>query len=140
MISNSTNSPVVPLAYFISKSICYALGKKHTVVLSFSLWQNLKKLSGESDNDDGLQCIHGLKVISMFLVIMGHRIMFGVGSPMLNPSFVEDVSKPVPGFGQIAIVVNLIGTHYYPKNVLLRYLVNLIGTHYYPNNENILLR
>jgi hypothetical protein len=110
------------------------------VVLSFSLWQNLKKLSGESDNDDGLQCIHGLKVISMFLVIMGHRIMFGVGSPMLNPSFVEDVSKPVPGFGQIAIVVNLIGTHYYPKNVLLRYLVNLIGTHYYPNNENILLR
>ncbi|XP_064215056.1 nose resistant to fluoxetine protein 6 [Tribolium castaneum] len=66
-------------------------GKKHKVLMSFSLWSNLKKLSHETENDDGLQCIHGLKVISMFLIIMGHRIMFGIGSPLMNPSFVENM-------------------------------------------------
>lgn len=68
------------------------LGKKHNVLMSFSIWSNLKKLSSDGENDDGLQCIHGLKVFSMFLIIMGHRIMFGIGSPLLNPSYIESVS------------------------------------------------
>ncbi|RZB39911.1 nose resistant to fluoxetine protein 6-like [Asbolus verrucosus] len=59
--------------------------------MSFSVWNNLKKLSSETENHDGLHCIHGIKVISMFLIIMGHRIMFIIGSPIVNPNFVEEM-------------------------------------------------
>ncbi|KAJ3657266.1 hypothetical protein Zmor_009082, partial [Zophobas morio] len=78
-------------------------GNKHKVLISFSVWNNLKKLISEGEDDDGLQCIHGLKVFSMFLIIMGHRIMFGVGSPLLNPNFVENM------YGKIEATVLLNG-------------------------------
>lgn len=59
---------------------------------SLSLAHNLKKLAVSHSNSDGLDCINGLKVFSMFLIIMGHRIMFCLGSPMVNSDYVESVS------------------------------------------------
>ncbi|KAF4533053.1 hypothetical protein B566_EDAN002616, partial [Ephemera danica] len=40
-------------------------------------------------NPDGLDCIHGLKLVSVFLIIMGHRLMFNLGAPLINTEFIE---------------------------------------------------
>lgn len=64
----------------------------HEISLSFSLMNNLEKILSSKAFDSGLDCINGLKVFSMFLIIMGHRIMFSVGSPLSNSDYVESVS------------------------------------------------
>lgn len=59
---------------------------------SFSLVHNLKKLSSQHSSADGLDSINGIKVFSMFLIMMGHRMMFYIGSPTVNSDYVESVS------------------------------------------------
>lgn len=58
---------------------------------SLSLAYNLKKLITQRSRSDGLDCVNGLKVFSMFFIIMGHRIMFYLGTPMVNSDYVETV-------------------------------------------------
>ncbi|KAJ8951665.1 hypothetical protein NQ318_012206 [Aromia moschata] len=69
--------------------------KLHKILICFSFRKNLKKLASESRNEDGLQCIAGLKVLSMFCIIMGHRCMFTLGYPVINPKFVEEIYRKV---------------------------------------------
>ncbi|CAB3382226.1 Hypothetical predicted protein [Cloeon dipterum] len=61
----------------------------HNVVISFSAVANIRKLLAHKKSPDGLDCIHGLKLISVFLIIMGHRLMFNLGSPLVNTEFIE---------------------------------------------------
>lgn len=70
----------------------YFTGTLNKTVLSLSVVHNLNKIVNHSPNKDGLDCINGMKVLSMFLIIMGHRIMFMVGSPLANSDYVESVS------------------------------------------------
>lgn len=65
----------------------------HKVLISFSLIDNLEKLLGNNSDENDLNCINGLKVFSMFLIILGHRIMFAVGSPVVNSDYVESVRR-----------------------------------------------
>lgn len=67
--------------------------KKHLVLQSFSLSKNIEKLLTFPKTSDNLECIHGLKFVSMCFIIVGHRFMFTLGSPMLNTHFIEYVSK-----------------------------------------------
>jgi hypothetical protein len=60
--------------------------------MSFSAVANIRKLLAHKKSPDGLDCIHGLKLISVFLIIMGHRLMFNLGSPLINTEFIEGVS------------------------------------------------
>ncbi|CAG9772712.1 unnamed protein product [Ceutorhynchus assimilis] len=64
-------------------------GKFHDIIMCFSFPINFKKFTSESRNTDGLDCIAGMRVYSMVLIIVLHRIMFEFGSPMVNPKYVE---------------------------------------------------
>ncbi|CAG9857869.1 unnamed protein product [Phyllotreta striolata] len=64
-------------------------GKLHAFFLCFSVPKNLKKLATGTNNEDGLDCLAGVKVLSMFLIIMGHRCMFIFGAPISNPLLLE---------------------------------------------------
>ncbi|XP_057655774.1 nose resistant to fluoxetine protein 6-like [Diorhabda carinulata] len=66
-------------------------GNWHTIFLCFSFPYNLKKLATKTENDDGLDCLAGIKVISLFLIIFGHRCMFTFGGPLYNAPFIEEV-------------------------------------------------
>ncbi|XP_018326778.1 nose resistant to fluoxetine protein 6-like [Agrilus planipennis] len=57
--------------------------------MSFSLIRNIKKIFSYKKQQDKLECIHGLKVYSMALIIMGHRIMFFIGVPSINTNYAE---------------------------------------------------
>ncbi|XP_060528416.1 nose resistant to fluoxetine protein 6-like isoform X2 [Cylas formicarius] len=61
----------------------------HEVTLCFSFPRNYEKLTSEGRNSNGLDCLSGMKVYSMLLIIVLHRIMFEFGSPMVNPKYVE---------------------------------------------------
>ncbi|KAF0772178.1 nose resistant to fluoxetine protein 6-like [Aphis craccivora] len=63
--------------------------KKHLILQSFSLSKNVRKLLTFPKTSDNLECIHGLKFISMCFIIVGHRFMFTLGSPIMNSNFIE---------------------------------------------------
>lgn len=67
-------------------------GCKHAVLQAFSASANVLKLLKFSLSEDRLDCIHGMKFVSICLIIMGHRLMFVLGSPIVNTEFVEGVS------------------------------------------------
>ncbi|KAK9869954.1 hypothetical protein WA026_006052 [Henosepilachna vigintioctopunctata] len=68
-------------------------GKKHNILRAFSHLHTMEKITSVCKSDGDLQCIHGLKTLSMFIVIMGHRVMFSVGSPLSNPNYIEGFYK-----------------------------------------------
>ncbi|KAG8224977.1 hypothetical protein J437_LFUL003355 [Ladona fulva] len=61
----------------------------HRLALCFSARANIEKLLTYKESSDGLECIHGLKLMSLCLIIMGHRLMFNLGAPLTNAEFVE---------------------------------------------------
>ncbi|KAJ8964553.1 hypothetical protein NQ314_004852 [Rhamnusium bicolor] len=64
-------------------------GKSHDTILCFSFQRNFRKLTSTKTNPDGLDCLAGMKVYSMFLIILLHRQMFDYGSALINPTEVE---------------------------------------------------
>lgn len=81
------------MAYLKNKSVL-PRGVVPDVLIAFSLISNLKKLCGPV-NEDGLNldCISGIKFISMLLIVAGHALVFVVSGPVLNNTFWEQV-KP----------------------------------------------
>lgn len=60
--------------------------------MSFSMKKTYNKFKVIYNENDGLNCIHGLKFYSMCLIIMGHRIMFTLIAPIVNANFIENVN------------------------------------------------
>lgn len=58
---------------------------------SFSLKRNLTKLS-KPDPSNEMDVFHGMKALSMILILLGHRCLASYGGPLLNPEFFEKVS------------------------------------------------
>ncbi|XP_044749166.1 nose resistant to fluoxetine protein 6-like [Coccinella septempunctata] len=71
-------------------------GTTHEVLKCFSFSNTCEKLTTFKTNEHGFDCMNGMKVLTMFLVIMGHRIMFYISSPLSNPSFVEACYRVFP--------------------------------------------
>ncbi|XP_071452933.1 nose resistant to fluoxetine protein 6-like [Hetaerina americana] len=67
----------------------------HKLIHCFSASANIEKLLTYKESSDGLECIHGLKMMSLCLIIMGHRLMFNLGSPLTNPEFIESFYRKV---------------------------------------------
>ncbi|CAB3360039.1 Hypothetical predicted protein [Cloeon dipterum] len=65
------------------------------ILRSFSVrtnWLILCQGPAARDNDAGdLRSIHGLRFLSMWLIIMGHRCMFSLGGPLFNPERIEEI-------------------------------------------------
>ncbi|KAL1488454.1 hypothetical protein ABEB36_014925 [Hypothenemus hampei] len=64
-------------------------GKLHNIVICCSFPRNFSKFTSKGQNLEGLDCLSGMRVYSMILIIVLHRIMFEFGSPMVNPKYVE---------------------------------------------------
>lgn len=59
---------------------------------SFSLIRNLQQLFHFTENKD-FGYVHALKMISLSIIIYGHRRLYSLGYPNLNPERTEIVSK-----------------------------------------------
>ncbi|XP_076257353.1 nose resistant to fluoxetine protein 6-like [Rhynchophorus ferrugineus] len=68
------------------------------VMKCFSLSENTRKLlKMPNDFGDGLDHVAGFKVLSLFLVIAGHRSMFYAAQPLINPSSLEKLYHQIHG-------------------------------------------
>ncbi|XP_018568697.2 nose resistant to fluoxetine protein 6-like [Anoplophora glabripennis] len=123
----------------------YKVSRKfHKIIMCFSFPHNMKKLASKSTNEDGLDCISGLKTLSMCFIIMGHRCMFTFGSPMTNPKFIEEMYTRVEatvflngpiivdtffvisGFLATYLIIHFFEKHKFNANILMIYLHRII--------------
>lgn len=65
------------------------LGKR--VILCFSLIANIKKLMHVKPTELNLECISGIKFLSMQFILFGHSLMFIFGNPLTNSYFIKNV-------------------------------------------------
>ncbi|XP_068628049.1 nose resistant to fluoxetine protein 6-like [Battus philenor] len=74
----------------IYESITLAIGKTksstlHELIVSFSIINNIKKIiSTKQNNGLGLDCISGMKSLSMIFIIAGHACMFIGSGPVMD--------------------------------------------------------
>ncbi|CAH1964853.1 unnamed protein product [Acanthoscelides obtectus] len=62
------------------------------VIMCFSLIRNIGKFLHTKPNEMNLECICGIKFISMTLIITGHSLIFMLGGPVANKQFFRDLS------------------------------------------------
>ncbi|KAL3266698.1 hypothetical protein HHI36_010860 [Cryptolaemus montrouzieri] len=77
---------VIGVATFVDLSV--KLGE-NSILKCFSLYTNGKKLLTPSSNEDSLNCLNGIRVLSMMLIVLGHKFIMTSGMPALNKIFVE---------------------------------------------------
>lgn len=61
-------------------------------IMSFSLQTNYKRLFPTKINANEIQCLHGLRAISLLCIILFHRFIYTSSSPLIN---LYDVSKVI---------------------------------------------
>lgn len=64
------------------------------VVLSFSVIRNAAKmLKVGPANDLNLNCVCGIKFVSMMIIVAGHTLVFMIGGPVVNDEFFKEVNS-----------------------------------------------
>ncbi|XP_046394843.1 nose resistant to fluoxetine protein 6-like [Ischnura elegans] len=74
-------------------------GMVKRIILCFSArknFLNIFKVKASEDNH-GLNCIHGLRFMSMLLIIMAHRALAIISGPLFNPEVVEQAYRQPEG-------------------------------------------
>ncbi|XP_018562596.1 nose resistant to fluoxetine protein 6-like [Anoplophora glabripennis] len=64
----------------------------HEVVICFSCINTIGKFLHVKPNELNLECICGIKFLSMSLIIVGHSLIFFMGGPMVNRDFFKEMS------------------------------------------------
>ncbi|KAJ8949571.1 hypothetical protein NQ318_016202, partial [Aromia moschata] len=62
------------------------------VLICFSCIRSIEKFLETKPNELNLECICGIKLISMTLIIVGHSLIFIFGGPVVNRNFFEETS------------------------------------------------
>lgn len=66
-------------------------------LFSFSIINNVYKMFSIHPNELNLECISGIKFVSMTLIISSHSLLFLVGGPVLNTDFYDKVGIMMKG-------------------------------------------
>lgn len=61
----------------------------NSILRCFSVYTNGKKLFYSKTGEDSLLCLNGLRVLSMMLIILGHRLIMTNGMPAVNTIVLE---------------------------------------------------
>lgn len=79
--------------FIISNASVYFPETAHPIWLAFSAYTNGKSILKISEDPGQILCFNGIKVLSLFWVIHGHRYAFMMFSA-LNLAYVANVSFP----------------------------------------------
>lgn len=64
-------------------------------LISFSIINNVQKMFSIHPNEFNLECVSGIKFLSMTCIISSHSLLFLIGGPVLNTDFYDKVRKTV---------------------------------------------
>ena len=67
---------------------------KMQVLIAFSVYTNGKKLFSCKKNEsaDVLDCLNGIRVLSIVWVVYGHKYMMFITSPSINTAYLAEVT------------------------------------------------
>ena len=65
-------------SHFSSLPSCSCIGLAVRLLMCFALNRNLAKLMDVRQSDTSLSALNGIRVISMFWVILGHTVIFSI--------------------------------------------------------------
>lgn len=65
---------------------------KESIVSSFSVVSNCKKILTIKSTKNPLDCLHGIRFLSICYVIVGHRYCLSMYFPLVNSLEIMDVS------------------------------------------------
>ena len=60
----------------IQCNICYLTGFKEKLATSFSIYKNIPDLLSFDRSEGEITCIHGIRVLSMALIILGNSFLY----------------------------------------------------------------
>ncbi|XP_069694765.1 nose resistant to fluoxetine protein 6-like [Periplaneta americana] len=63
-------------------------GARRELLLSFSLRLHGTKLLSADTSSDSLPVLHGVRSLSMFWIVLGHRYLINTGGPVINKVFI----------------------------------------------------
>jgi len=93
----------------------------HDVLLSFSLIQNSKLLLRTKQKDGEINCIHGIRFLSMAWVVLGHMFVFGQGY-IDNPVYLSDWALNHWSFEVVLNGTFSVDTFFFLGGLLVAYL------------------
>ena len=67
-------------------------GKKHAVLMSFSMYTNGRNLLSTNTGSETMTCLHGLRFLSILWIVFGHTYYMASTSPNINHIAVKYVS------------------------------------------------
>lgn len=65
------------------------------VLYSFSIINNVQKMFSIHPNELNLECVSGIKFLSMTFIICSHSLLFLIGGPVLNTEFYDKATTKV---------------------------------------------
>lgn len=68
------------------------LAPRNNMVEIFSAFSNVKKLLAVRTQKHPLDCLNGIRVLSMFYVVIGHTYVMSMFFPLINALSILDVS------------------------------------------------
>ncbi|XP_061400558.1 nose resistant to fluoxetine protein 6 [Musca vetustissima] len=85
----TSSTPATSFDYY-SKSLDSKGSILTSVLTSFSIARNYKKLTSSNDDHQQFQFTYLFRVFTMFFVIWAHALMLVLASPLENPLFIEE--------------------------------------------------
>ena len=93
------------------------------IVQAFSLYKTLPAILSTAQPPSAISCINGMRVISMFWVIMGHvYVFFGYNTGVTNPLVVAQEVVPSFAFQGVENALFAVDTFFFLSGLLTAYL------------------
>lgn len=79
----------------------------HNAFLAFSIYSNGKKILKASSEPGQILCFNGMKAISLFWVIVGHRYSMFESLGIIDSSVIQEVRSKYRQFEFVCLAKNL---------------------------------
>ncbi|XP_041358213.1 nose resistant to fluoxetine protein 6-like isoform X2 [Gigantopelta aegis] len=100
----------------------YEPGRLGKALLAFSVYTNGKKILSTTHSKDSIQCLHGIRFISMTWIILGHTIAFGISVAKNLKTFSQDAVQDWT-FQAIINATVAVDTFFAFSGLLVTYLI-----------------
>ena len=73
----------------------FIIGQRIQILTAFSIYENGRKLftCKKSESTEMMDCLNGIRVLSMAWVVLGHKYIMFLAFPTINIAYVPEVNE-----------------------------------------------